>query len=229
MVADNVAEDLDTYAEKDGTCAFCLRSGAGQATADALNHDYFTDYGCMEQDTGHVCTQCVFCIANKNVSGTNIKNGHWFVNENRFISVSSGDLLEFMQDIVAGSYETPFAFHVSDNPIRSEHAYLWTPVAFDTTVFPASFGKQTVLIDWDRFVKMVDAVEELRYYGFRLDDIRADEPTVKALQKVGRDRYRELAGNLERYRGSTLFELAITVSRGKTDQTDKEYVNCPRS
>jgi len=62
------------------------------------------------------------------------------------------------------------------------------------------------------------AVEELRSHSFRLDDIRFNNPQTANLKSVGINRYRALSRFLDDYRGSTLFNLAIYVSRSGDDQ-----------
>jgi len=69
-----------------------------------------------------------------------------------------------------------------------------------------------------------DAVEELRWYGFRGDDIRSGEPRVRDLGAVGADRYWTLNQRIEPHRATPFFEVVWTVSRGKDDQP-----NPPRS
>jgi hypothetical protein len=211
----NDADSLDAYSEQDGECCFCGRDEPGVPAGDHLNYQYFTDFQAMQADTGHVCRNCAYCMKQRS-----LRTGSWFVNADRFNKVSTGDLLQRFHDIAAGDYDAPFAFRITPAPIKSQHAYLWTPVAHDTSTFPVSFGKRQLSVNWGTLAQVVAAIEELRANRFRLDDIRHDQPRVNALQELGRDRYNAVNQFLQRHRGSTLFELAITISRDEDDQDD---------
>lgn len=75
-----------------------------------------------------------------------------------------------------------------------------------------SYGDQIVRFDWTEFEQLVDDIETLRGAGFRVKDVKSGEPRVGDLEKVGRKVHREIEDRLQEYRGSTLFELALTVS-----------------
>ncbi len=206
-------EDHDGFRTESGTCCFCRHTGTGVPVDDAINHTYFSDYNLMEQDTGHVCTACAYCMDQRG-----LKQGHWIASAHQQKSVSTGDLLEEFRDIRDGAYDPPLAVHVSENPIRSEHAYLWTPVVTSTSPLVLSYARQTVRVNWDEFADLLTAVEELRWYGFRGDDIRSGEPRVRDLTRVGKDRYRELDSIIDPHRGTGFLEVVWTLSRSKDDQ-----------
>jgi len=214
MIAENVDSSLDPYGKKEeAKCCFCGTTAPGLPATDAINHTYFTDYDLMQHDTDHVCQYCAYCI-----DSNTVRNGHWFANQEQFLSITTGDLPVFLADLAAGEYDPPFALFVSQNPVRSNHGYLWTPVSETCNPFTAAFGEQTVTVEWEKLDVLRDAVEELRSHSFRLDDIRFNRPRTENLESVGIDRYRELSQFLNDYRGSTLFELAVFISRSSSDQ-----------
>lgn len=207
--------DRDDVSGECRTCCFCGHDGPGVSADDAINHDYFSDYNLMRADTGDVCAACAYCMGQRS-----LKQGHWVASDDQYESVSTGDLPELFQQIRAGEYSTPLAVHVSENPIRSEHAYLWTPVVYSTDPLTVTYGKQTVSIDWHEFDTLLAAVEELRWHGFRGADIRSGEPRVRNLESVGKDRYRKLNHILDPYRGTAFLDVVWTLSRGKDDQSE---------
>lgn len=198
-----------------GTCCFCGHDGPGVSVDDAINHDYFSDYNLMTADTGHVCAACAYCMGQRG-----LKQGHWVASADTYESVSTGDLPEIFQQVRADGFDTPLALHVSENPIRSEHAYLWTPVVHSTDPLVVTYGKQTVSVDWREFDTLLAAVEELRWHGFRGDDIRSGEPRVRDLESIGTDRYGELDHVIEPHRGTPFLEVVWTLSRSKDDQDE---------
>lgn len=210
------ADGEDDYADQEGTCCFCGVQGPGVSVDDAVSHKYFSDYALMATDTGHVCESCAYCMNTRE-----LKQGHWIVSSDTYESVSTGDLFDLFRDIRDGKHDPPIAVHISENPIRSEHAYLWTPATHRTDPLTASYSRQTARFEWDTFDQLLDAVEELRRHGFRGDDIRSGEPRVRDLESVGADRYRELDRIIDPHRRTPLLDIVWTVSRSKDDQPAK--------
>lgn len=206
-------ELADSHERKRGECCFCGVNADGIGVDDAVNHTYFSDYNLMQADTGHVCKSCAYCMNQRG-----LKQGHWIAFSNGYESVSTGDLLDAFRGIRDGEYEPPLAVHVSENPIRSEHAYLWTPVVETTTPLTLTYSRQTVRLHWDEFDRVLNAVEELRWHGFRGDDIRSGEPRLQNLQSIGKTRYRELDGVIDPHRGTPLLDVVWTLSRSRDDQ-----------
>lgn len=206
--------DGDEYAKTDGQCCFCGRRDRGVTTETAINRDYFTDDSLMrEPGTGHVCRACAYCMSDKTY-----KNGHWIATPDTYETVTTGDLARLFEDIRRGEYATPFAVHVSENPIQSEHAYLWTPVTVTQHCSAVSYGRQTVSVEWPVLDEVVAAIEDLRWCGARLDDIRSGEYRVSTIDRLGIDDYRRTDAVVEPHRRTAFLELAITLSRGASDQ-----------
>ena len=203
----------DDYKDDDGECCFCGVKGAGLPASEAINHTYFSDYDLMQANTGHVCAACSYCMDTRA-----LKNGHWIASASEYASISTGNLPEYFDRLRDGEYETPLAVHLSENPIRSEHAYLWTPIVHETAPLTLDYAGKTVELDWTEYDRVLEAVEELRWHGFRGDDIRSGEPRVRDLQSVGRDRYRTLDARLNPHRGTPLLDVAWTLSRSRDDQ-----------
>lgn len=199
--------------ESDGECCFCGSEGDGLSTEEAISWDYFTDCDLMESETGHVCTACAYCMSHKS-----LKSGHWIATPNTYESPSTGDLPELFESLRRGEYETPLAVHVSENPIRSEHAYLWTPTNEDTQPLTITYSRQQARVDFDVLETLVRAVEDLRLHGFLLDDIRSGEPCVSDVSSIGRETFRIVDAVIEPHRGTTLLEVAITLSQSASDQ-----------
>jgi hypothetical protein len=208
-------DEQNDYATDDGECCFCGVEAAGLPASDAINHTYFSDYDIMQADTGHVCEACAYCMDTRA-----LKNGHWIASANEFASISTGGLPPHFDRLRNGEYETPVAVHLSANPIRSEHAYLWTPVVHEVAPLTLDYDNQTVELSWDEYDRVLEAVEELRWHGFRGDDIRSGEPRIRDLRSVGRDRYQTLNARLDPYRNTPLLEVVWTLSRSKTDQSE---------
>jgi hypothetical protein len=141
-----------------------------------------------------------------------LKTGHWIAAANRYHSFSTGDLFENLEAVVNGEFEPPLAVHVSPNPIKAMHAYLWAPVIESTDSLTVNYGDQTVRFEWNDFTGLVDDIETLRSNGFRVKDVRSGEPRVKDVDSVGLERYRRIENRLSKHRGSSLFELALTAS-----------------
>lgn len=206
----DVGEFEDTH---EGVCSFCGHSGVCVGVEDAVSQKYFSDYDLMDSDTGEVCVACAFCMSQRS-----LKQGHWLVDQEHYESVSTGDLVDLFDRLRAGEMTPPVAVHISENPIRSEHAYLWTPVVADPTVLDVTYGRQRVRFEWETFETLLDAVEELRWHGFRGDDIRSGEPRVRDLEDIGTGRYRDVDRIIEPHRGTALLDLVWTVSRSRDDQ-----------
>jgi len=208
------ASSVNKYRETDGECYFCGHAGRGLSADNVISEEYFSDHP-LRQNAGSdvVCAYCAYCMDHRG-----LKQGHWVATPDEYRSVSTGDLLHTLRAIQDGDVGPPLSVHVSENPIRSEHAYHWTPVVHSAAPLLLSYGRESVRIDWRVFHKLLDAIEELRWHGFRGDDIRAAEPRVRDLDSVGATRYRTLDQSIEPHRGTPLFELAWTVSRSKDDQ-----------
>ena len=207
----HTAEPLGTPQE--GTCCFCGTGGPGQSTKEAINWKYFSDSSAMWADTGHVCEACTYCIGQRE-----LKNGHWIATESDYHSVSTGDLRQAFARIRDGDLEPPMAVHLTDSPIRSSHAYLWTPVSSTTDPLTLDFDRETVRIEWPGFESLLAAVEDLRLHGFTLAEIRSGEPRVGHLSDMGRGAYREADATVDPHRQTALLETALTLSRAADDQ-----------
>ena len=198
------------YAEEHGTCTFCNTEEYGKPGEEVINSKYFTDYD-LADDTGHVCAPCTMCMS----EGKKFKNGNWLATPNEYIQFSTGDIKTVLRDVFVGEYETPFALHVAEEPIRSEHAYLWTPVCHSNNPVTLDYSRRTVTVGSDDFETLIEAVEELRSHGFRLEDLRHDAGRIRDIKSIGRDRYNELRDDIEPYRQTTLFELVLKASERK--------------
>jgi len=216
MAANHDGDALDAYRDVYDECYFCGHSGAGLPADDVISEKYFSDHPLRDKPNSDVvCAYCAYCMDHRG-----LKQGHWLVTGHEFRSVSTGDLLDAFREIQAGEVEPPLALHVSENPIRSEHAYLWTPVSETTAPLVVDYDGQRVRVAWEQYHRLLDAVEELRWHGFRGADIRSGEPRVGDLQSIGRERYRELDAIVEPYRATPFLELVWTVSYAKSDQSD---------
>lgn len=209
--ADSRSEE---WREQDGTCCFCLHVGPGVPVDDAVSQKYFSDDPLMESDTGHVCEACAYCMNTRT-----LKQGHWIAHADALLQPSTGDLLDVFSNLRAGNLDTPVAVHVTGSPIRSSHAYLWTPVNETPTPFSVGFDRQTVRIgDWQRFADLLGAVEDLRLHGFTFHELRTGEPRVRNLRQIGRKAYEDRDAVLDLHRRTARLELALTLSRGADDQ-----------
>jgi len=207
---------LDEYRETDGECYFCGHDGGGLPAGEVISEEYFSDHPLRRvPDSDVVCAYCAYCMDHRG-----LKQGHWLVSDSELRTPSTGDLLPLFREVQRGAIEPPLAVHVSENPIRSEHAYLWTPVIHSTDPLLLSYGRESVVVEWDEFDRLLSAVEELRWHGFRGDDIRSGEPRVRNLDSVGADRYVTLNERIDPHRGTGLFELVWTLSRSKDDQSE---------
>lgn len=174
---------------------------------EAVSAQYFNNSDLIQNETGHVCRFCAYCMNTRE-----LKTGHWMATEQRYRSFPTAELFETLEKIVSDGFETPLAVHVSENPIKAQHSYLWTPVIDSTDPLVLSYGTQTVRVEWTEFEQLVDDIETLRGAGFRVKDIKSGEPRVKDLEEIGSREYRRIDDRLQEYRGSTLFELALTAS-----------------
>lgn len=210
----HAAADEAEWAVETGTCCFCLHDGPGAPAADVASQKYFSDDPLMQAETGHVCEACAYCMNTRT-----LKQGHWLVHADGLRLPSTGDLLDVFRELRAGEYETPLAVHVTSSPIRSSHAYLWTPVNVTRSPFTIAFDRQTVRIaDWDVFAGLLTAIEDLRLHGFTFDEIRHGEPRVRNLREVGRTTYLACDGTIDPHRRTARLELALTLSRSADDQ-----------
>ena len=141
-----------------------------------------------------------------------LKTGHWLATEDQYRSFSTGDIFDILEQVVDGGFETPLAIHISENPIKAQHSYLWTPVVDSTDPLVLSYGDQIIRVNWSDFKQLVYDIETLRGAGFRVKDIKSGEPRVQDLEDIGRDQYRKTEDRIQEYRGSTAFELALTAS-----------------
>jgi hypothetical protein len=195
------------YAEEHAVCTFCGAEEYGKPSNEVINHDYFTDYD-LADDTGHVCAPCAMCMSEER----EFKNGSWLATPNEYLSFSTGDIKQVIRDVTNGEYETPLALHVAEAPMRSEHAYLWTPVSHSTDPVTVDFSRQTIRVEQETFFDLIDAVETLRGHGFRLDDLRHDSARISDIKSAGREQYRRLRDEIEPYRQTSLFELVLKAS-----------------
>ena len=210
--------DSNEWDEAEGVCCFCLQQSLGTPADDAVSKKYFSDYDMMDADTGHVCAACAYCMNTRT-----LKQGHWIAHADGVEQPSTGDLLDTFRDLRAGAYDTPLAIHVTSSPIRSSHAYLWTPTNETATPLSIAFDRQTVRVDnWQEFAGLVAAIEDLRLCGFTFDEIRSGEPRVRNLREVGYDQYQECDTVIEPHRRTARLELALTLSRGRDDQPRSE-------
>jgi len=197
-----------------GMCSYCGTRSVGASTEDAINHTYFSDYNLMTVDSGHLCAACAYCMSQRP-----LKQGHWIATANRYERVSTGDLLGVFRDLRAGQHETPLAVHVTSSPIRSSHAYLWTPVNATDTPLTVTYDREHVRIaDWKLLAELVRAVEDLRLHGFTFDELRSGEPRVRNLREIGRESYQHCDEVIEPHRRTARLELALTLSRSADDQ-----------
>lgn len=205
----------DEYGGVDGRCRFCGVRSRGVSSESVVNADYFNDDSLMQVPTStHCCWACAYCLDGPK----EVKGGQWIAHESGFEQPSTGDLLEEFVAIRGGEYDPPVAIHVTESPIRSSHAYLWTPVNYGIEAPHVAVDRRQNKLYWSDFEKLLVAVERLRAHGFRLADIRNGTPRVDDLRSVGRDTYAELDATIDRYRDTAGLELALILSRSRTDQ-----------
>lgn len=206
--------DGEGWARDTGICCFCLRQAEGASVNDVVSQKYFSDDPVMQSETGHVCESCAHCMNTRS-----LKQGHWIAHADGYLQPSTGDLLKEFRDLRAGEYDTPLAVHVTSSPIRSSHAYLWTPVNATAVPLTVAYDRQAVRIgDWGRFAALLSAVEDLRLHGFTFDELRSGEPRVGNVREIGRDAYQNRNKTLAPHRRTARLELALTLSRSADDQ-----------
>lgn len=198
-------------------CCFCSRELECIDSSEVISRDYFTDYDLINKNTGSVCIECAYCMMNKP-----LKNGHWIVTKNEYISISTSNLKKVFCEIISGNFDVPYALHVSSNPILSEHAYLKTPVCHNDESLLFDYNGDTIRTSGEELFKIVDGIEVLRWYKFRLDDIRSSEPPVYSVDRVGVQHYKQIDEFLSKYTSTPIFEVAITLSNSRVDQDRDE-------
>jgi len=194
-------------------CSFCGATTDAHPATEVINYTYFNDHPLMRADTGYICIHCAYCM-----DTNTLKRGHWLVTQKQLLQPSTGDLYTTISKLAIDEYEPPLAFHVSANPIRSEHAYLQTPLSFQTDPVSLDYDGNTIQTDVDTLLDITHSVEILRRNGFRINDIQTGEHRVRDIKRVGSTTYRKLTNFIDRYRGSPRFELAVTISRSDSDQ-----------
>lgn len=218
--------DAETRAEwqsdaEEGICLFCGHSGPTVPAADTINRKYFNNDDITDApDSDRVCIACAYCMDTRKV-----KQGHWIATHDTFERVSTGDLLMAFSAIRDGVYEPPIAVKIAEDAIRSSHGYLWTPVSYTVDPLRICYDRsmETPLVEWDLLDQLVGDIEDLRWHGFRLDDIREDDPRTNDLASIGRDAYARIRERtIQPHAGTALFELALTLSRSSDDQDRDE-------
>jgi len=216
----NTRSEWEADAE-DGTCVFCGHVGPSVAATDTINRKYFNNDDITDAPySDRVCVACAYCMDTRKV-----KQGHWIATNERFERVSTGDLPSAFKAIREGAYDPPIAVKIAEDAIRSSHGYLWTPVSYTLDPLRICYDRsmETPLVEWDLLDQLVADIEELRWHGFRLDDIRDDSPRVADLESVGHEVYDQIRERtLKPHGGTALFELAITLSRSADDQDRDE-------
>lgn len=205
----------DEYHEDTGTCCVCGECGRGLHVDDATSKKYFSDDPLLTApETDHVCAACAWTMDQRTY-----KQGHWVAHADGVKTLSTGDLLTVFRNLRAGWYDPPLAVHVTSSPIRSSHAYLWTPVNQTQLPLTIAFDRQHVRIaDWQSFADLVAAVEDLRLHGFTFDEIRSGDPRVRNLQSIGRAAFTGRDQIIAPHRRTARLELALTLSRSADDQ-----------
>jgi len=205
------------FEEGVGTCCFCGHDGPGPPTTDAISHKYFSDYDLMQTDSGHICAACAYCMNQRS-----LKNGHWIAAANRYDSISTGDLPEHFEQLRSGEYDPPLAVHLTSSPIQSFHSYLWTPLNHSDAPLVLDFDRETARLSWGDYDELLEAVEDLRWHGFTLKEIRSGEPCLSNLQSVGREEWNAVNEVIGPYRRTPELEAVITLSRAADDQDRDE-------
>lgn len=216
LIADQHASsgDLDEWKQEVGACCFCGVEEEGVLASDAISREYFSDDPLMQAHTGHLCFACAYCMNQRE-----LKNGHWIAASNRYERISTSDLPDHFDQLQAGDYEPPVAVHLTASPIRSSHAYLWTPVREATDPLGLDFDRETVTIRWGELDRLVRAVEDCRWNGFTFTEIRSGEPRVSHLEEMGVESYRRAEGVIEPHRRTAALEVALTLSKSADNQS----------
>jgi len=206
--------DGSDWRDEQGMCCFCLHEGVGGYVDDVVSQKYFSDDPLMQSATGHVCEACAYCMNTRT-----LKQGHWIAHADGVQQPSTGDLLDVFRDLRAGEFDTPLAIHVTSSPIRSSHAYLWTPVNGTPSPLTVAYDRQRVRIaGWKQLAELVRTIEDLRLHGFTFDELRSGEPRVRNLREIGRESYQDRDEVVDPHRRTARLELALTLSRGADDQ-----------
>jgi len=207
--------DRAAVVESIGPCYFCGYEGPGRPAGEVISDQYFSDHPLRRQPASdHVCAACAYCMETRT-----LKQGHWIAHGDGVRLPSTGDLLDVFSELRDGAYPVPLAVHVTSSPIRSSHAYLWTPVNETMPPLTIAYDRQHVRIDdWQAFEALLVAVEDLRLHGFTFDELRSGEPRVRNLREIGRESYQECDDVIDPHRRTARLELALTLSRGADDQ-----------
>jgi len=205
----------DSYRGQNGVCCFCGIESDGLGVDEATSEDYFSDDPLLSYPSSdHVCDGCAWVMDQRT-----FKQGHWIVHADGVETPSTGDLLKRFRDLRQGEYTPPLAVHVTSSPIRSSHAYLWTPVNTTERPVTIAYDRERVRIDdWGQFERLLAAIEDLRFAGFTFDEIKSGEPRVRNLQSIGREAYLQRDEIIDPHRYTAWIELALTLSRGSDDQ-----------
>lgn len=210
------------YRDGNGVCCFCGIESEGINVEDATSEDYFSDDPLLSvPSSDHVCSSCAWVMDQRT-----FKQGHWIVHAAGVETPSTGDLLEQFRRLRDGEFDPPLAVHVTSSPIRSSHAYLWTPVNHRQKPLTIAFDRERIRIDdWQAFEELLAAIEDLRLFGFTFDEIKSGEPRVAHLREIGREGYRERDVIIEPHRWTAWIELALTLSRSADDQPRSELTD----
>lgn len=210
------------YQDRTGQCCFCGVTEPGIGVDEATSPKYFSDDPLLSvPSSDHVCAACAWTMDQRTY-----KQGHWIAHSGGVETPSTGDLLDHFRALRGDEYDPPLAAHVTSSPIRSSHAYLWTPVnATDDTVIVAYDREHVRIGDWQAFSQLVAAIEDLRLHGFTFDEIRSGEPRVRNLRQIGRGRYRDRDQVIDSHRRTARLELALTLSRSADDQPRTELTD----
>lgn len=216
------AENLQEHQKQEGKCCICGAPGPGVAADEAISTTYFSDDDLFRQpETSHVCEACAVVMDQRTY-----KQGHWLAHDSGVETPSTNDLRGLVADLRAGQLTPPLAFHVTSSPIRSSHAYLWTPVNETLPPLTVAYDRQQIRIrDWDQFEGLVAAIEDLRLAGFTFDEIRSGEPRVRNLQAIGKEDYLKRDATIDENRCTGRLELALTLSRSADDQDRTELTD----
>jgi len=194
---------IEEYQQKEVRCDFCLKKTQGISASTVINSKYFNDSWAKQKDDDQICCYCAACMKTKDV-----QRGHWHAHTDGFDKISSSDLYEYIEnnDIGTGG------FHVTSSPIKNAHAYLWTQNPGWT------YDKTRVQSSKEELLRIIELVERLRANKFTLDEIRALNPKMRSLQRIGAQQWLKIREKIRPYKSTTLIEIAITASRSKSDQ-----------
>ena len=215
-------DEIEGYDAQTGVCCFCETEGPGLHVDEATSSKYFSDDPLLNMPSSdHVCQACAWAMDQRR-----FKQGHWLTHVDGVECPSTGDLLATFRQLRSGEFDPPLAVHVTSSPIRSSHAYLWTPVNETTKPLTVAFDREKVRIgQWDTFEGLVAAIEDLRLHGFTFDEIKSGEPRVANLRKIGREGYWTRDRIIDPHRWTAWIELALTLSRGADDQPRDELTD----